>query len=80
VPPVAASIGTAPSAGNPATRWVRIDWAQHLTANAAVVEGTSRPLWQIIGYYFVANKSELFPFDQATLDSYRGILTQNPGY
>lgn len=80
VPPVAASIGTAPSAGSPATRWVRIDWAQHLTANAGVVEGTSRPLWQIIGYYFVPNKSELFPFDQATLDSYQGRLTQNPGY
>ncbi|HZH63434.1 MAG TPA: RagB/SusD family nutrient uptake outer membrane protein [Flavisolibacter sp.] len=80
VPPVASSIGSAPSSGNPATRWVRIDWAQHLTANSSVVDGRSRPLWEIIGYHFIPNKSELFPFDQATLDSYQGRLTQNPGY
>lgn len=81
VPPVANSIGTAPASGAAATRWVRIDWAQHLTANAIDVDGTgNKPLWQAIAYYFVPNKSELFPFDQATLDSYQGRLKQNPGY
>ncbi|MDB5206257.1 MAG: RagB/SusD family nutrient uptake outer membrane protein [Flavisolibacter sp.] len=80
VPP-AATIGTAPASGAPATRWVRIDWAQHLTANVLDVDGTgNKPLWQAIAYYFVPGKSELFPFDQATLDSYQGRLSQNPGY
>lgn len=81
VPPVAASIGSAPSSGNPATRWVRTDWAQNLTANVIDVDGTgNKPLWQAIAYYFTPGKSELFPFDQATIDSYQGRLKQNPNY
>jgi starch-binding outer membrane protein, SusD/RagB family len=30
--------------------------------------------------FFVSGKSELFPFDQATIDSYQGNLVQNPKY
>ncbi len=33
-----------------------------------------------IASFFVAGKSELFPFDQATITSYQGKLKQNPGY
>lgn len=81
VPPVSTSIGSAPTAGNPATRWVRIDWAQNLNSNAIDVDGTgNKPLWQVVGYYFTPGKSELFPYDQSTLDSYQGQLRQNPRY
>ncbi|MBE2229689.1 MAG: RagB/SusD family nutrient uptake outer membrane protein [Chitinophagaceae bacterium] len=68
--------GTTGSSGVPANKWVRIDWARHLTAN--VIDG--RPLWQGLAYYFVPGKSELFPFDQSTIASYQGLLQQNPGY
>ncbi len=61
---------------SPTTGWTRTDWAQHLTAN--VID--SRPLWQGLAYYFTPGKSELFPFDQATISSYQGRLQQNPGY
>ncbi len=73
IPPVAASIGTTQV---PATRWVRIDWAQHLTANA--IDG--KPLWQGLASFFTPGKSELYPYDQATLSAYQGRLSQNPGY
>lgn len=73
VPPIAASIGTTQV---PANRWVRIDWAQHLTAN--VIDG--KQLWEGMASFFVTGKSELFPFDQATLSAYQGRLAQNPGY
>jgi len=72
VPPT----GTTGTTQVPAAKWVRIDWAQHLTAN--VIDG--RPLWQGLAYYFVPGKSELFPFDVATIASYQGQLQQNPGY
>lgn len=72
VPPT----GTTGTSQVPAAKWVRIDWAQHLTAN--VIDG--RPLWQGLAYYFVPGKSELFPFDVATIASYQGQLQQNPGY
>ena len=58
------------------TGWTKADWAQHLTANAI----DSKPLWQGLASFFVAGKSELFPYDQATLASYQGKLQQNPGY
>ncbi len=74
VPPVSSSIGTSQ---NPAAKWVRIDWAQHLTT-ASAIDG--RPLWQGFAYYFTPGKSELLPFDQATIAAYQGKLTQNPGY
>lgn len=77
VPPVAASIASAPASGNPAVKWVRVDWAQHLTNNSAI---DSKPLWQGFASFFTEGKSELFPFDQATLSAYQGRLQQNPGY
>lgn len=68
--------GTTGTTQVPAAKWVRIDWAQHLTSN--VIDG--KPLWQGLASYFVAGKSELFPFDQSTIASYQGLLQQNPGY
>jgi starch-binding outer membrane protein, SusD/RagB family len=62
---------------SPTTGWTRIDWANHLTTASAI---DSKPLWQGMASFFVAGKSELFPYDQATLDSYQGRLKQNPGY
>lgn len=62
---------------SPTTGWTRVDWAQHLTA-ASAIDG--RPLWQGIAFYFATGKTELFPFDQATLSAYQGRLEQNPGY
>src|SRR5688572_966317 len=76
VPPTGTT-GSAPTAGNPATKWVRIDWAQHLTT-ASSIDG--KPLWQGFASFFVAGKSELFPYDAATISSYQGKLKQNPGY
>jgi len=58
------------------TGFFAVAWGQSLTFN--VVDG--KPSWQGVASYFVANKSELFPFDQAMLDSYQGQLEQNPGY
>ncbi|MDQ3844890.1 MAG: RagB/SusD family nutrient uptake outer membrane protein [Bacteroidota bacterium] len=75
VPPEG-TIGSAPTAGTRITRWVRVDWTQHLTAN--LIDGL--PLHQAIARFFTPNKSELYPFDQATMDAYQGRLTQNPNY
>jgi hypothetical protein len=61
---------------NPATGWTRTDWAQQLTT--AQIDG--KQLWEGMASFFVPGKSELFPFDQATLTSYQGKLKQNPGY
>ena len=61
---------------NPATGWTRTDWAQQLTTNQI----DSKQLWQGMASFFVPGKSELFPFDQATITSYQGKLKQNPGY
>lgn len=62
---------------SPTTGWTRVDWAQHLTT-ASAIDG--KPLWQGFASFFTAGKSELLPFDQATIDSYQGKLKQNPGY
>jgi len=62
---------------SPTTGWTRTDWAQHLTT-ASAIDG--RPLWQGLAFYFTPGKSELFPYDQATLASYQGKLQQNPRY
>ncbi len=56
--------------------WTRLDWTQHLTGN--LIDGL--PLDQGIARFFVTGKSELFPFDQATVDAYQGKLKQNAGY
>jgi hypothetical protein len=71
------SPGSGPAAGSPATKWVRVDWAQHLTT-ASSIDG--KPLWQGFASFFVPGKSELFPYDVATIASYQGKLKQNPGY
>lgn len=62
---------------SPTTGWTRVDWAQHLTT-ASSIDG--KPLWQGFASFFVPGKSELYPFDQATIASYQGQLIQNPGY
>ena len=73
VPPTGTTqTATAP----PIAKWLRVNWAQQLTTNQ--IDG--RPLWQGIASFFTPGKSELFPFDQATLSSYQGKLKQNPGY
>ena len=69
--------GTTGTTQIPAAKWVRIDWAQHLTT-ASAIDGV--PLWQGLASFFVPGKSELFPFDVATIASYQGQLKQNPGY
>ena len=61
---------------SPATGWTRTDWAQHLTTN--LIDG--KQLSQGFASFFVTGKSELFPFDQATLSAYQGLLKQNPNY
>jgi starch-binding outer membrane protein, SusD/RagB family len=58
------------------TGWTRLDWGQYLTTN--VIDGVT--LDKAVARLFVTGKSELFPFDQATVDSYQGKLKQNPGY
>ena len=58
------------------TGWTRLDWGQYLTTN--VIDGVT--LDKAVARLFVSGKSELFPFDQATVDSYQGRLKQNPGY
>ena len=61
---------------SPTTGWTRLDWRQHLTAN--VIDGY--PIHQAMARFFTSNKSELFPYDQATMDAYQGKLKQNPNY
>jgi hypothetical protein len=56
--------------------WTRLDWGQHLTTN--VIDGVQLHL--AMARLFAPGKSELFPYDQATVDSYQGKLKQNPGY
>ncbi|HAO46412.1 MAG TPA: RagB/SusD family nutrient uptake outer membrane protein [Chitinophagaceae bacterium] len=62
---------------SPTTGWTRVDWANHLTT-ASSIDG--KPLWQGFASFFVPGKSELYPFDAATISSYQGQLKQNPGY
>ncbi|MEJ8817619.1 RagB/SusD family nutrient uptake outer membrane protein [Lacibacter sp. H407] len=62
---------------SPTTGWTRADWAQHLTTNNAI---DGLPLYQGLARFFTPGKSELFPYDQATLAAYQGILKQNPNY
>ena len=62
---------------NPTTGWTAIAWGKNLTT-ASAIDG--KPLWQAFAALFTPNKSELFPFDQATMDAYQGKLKQNPNY
>ena len=61
---------------SPTTGWTALPWGKVLGTN--VIDGL--PLQTGLARFFVAGKSELFPFDQATLDAYQGKLKQNPGY
>jgi len=61
---------------SPTTGWTRTNWAEHLKSNQ--IDG--KQLWEGMASYFVPGKSELFPFDQATMAAYQGRLQQNPGY
>lgn len=65
---------------SPTTGWTRVDWAQNLTSNTAIVVDVARPLWQAMAFYFVPGKSELYPFHTNVIASYQGQLEQNPGY
>jgi starch-binding outer membrane protein, SusD/RagB family len=76
IPPTG-TVGTAPASGAAAAKWVRIDWANHLTT-ASAIDG--KPLWQGFASFFTPGKSELLPYDQATINAYQGKLKQNPGY
>jgi hypothetical protein len=62
--------------GTPPQGFIAVAWGQSLTSS--VIDG--KPLWQAMAGYFTTGKSELLPFDQATLDAYQGRLEQNPGY
>jgi len=57
--------------------WNVTAWGAYLKVNNVI---DNLPLHQAMARFFVSGKSELFPFDQATLDSYQGRLQQNPGY
>jgi hypothetical protein len=61
---------------SPTTGWTAVPWRTYLVTN--IIDG--KPLRTGMASFFVTGKSELFPFDQATLDSYQGNLNQNPGY
>ena len=61
---------------SPTTGWTRLDWRQHLTTNIIDV----MQLHLAMARFFTPNKSELFPYDQATIDAYQGRLKQNPNY
>ena len=64
------------------TGWQRVNWRQDLirTDNTLNVGSSTVHYIDAIAFFFEPNKSELFPFDQATLDAYRGQLKQNPKY
>jgi starch-binding outer membrane protein, SusD/RagB family len=70
-------LNTAIQTPSPTTGWTKTDWRNHLTS-AAAIDGL--PLYQAFARLFTPNKSELFPFDQGTMDAYQGKLKQNPGY
>jgi hypothetical protein len=53
-----------------------VAWRTYLATN--VID--NKPLSTGMASFFVSGKSELFPFDQATLSAYQGRLMQNPGY
>ena len=61
---------------SPLTGWTAVAWRTYLATN--IID--SKPLSTGMASFFVSGKSELFPFDQATLSAYQGRLAQNPGY
>lgn len=67
-----------PSVTSTPSGYTKAYWRDQLTLTSSYIDGL--PLWKGIAEDFVPGKSELFPFDQATMDSYGGKLTQNPNY
>jgi len=61
---------------SPRTGWTALAWRANLSQN--IID--NKPMSAGVGYLFVSGKSELYPFDQATIDSYQGRLSQNPNY
>lgn len=61
---------------SPRTGWTALAWRVYLSTN--IID--SKPIGAGMAYLFVSGKSELFPFDQATMDAYQGRLSQNPNY
>jgi starch-binding outer membrane protein, SusD/RagB family len=59
-----------------ASGWTALPWRTYLSTN--IID--NKPMRTGMASFFVSGKSELFPFDQATLDAYQGRLTQNPNY
>ena len=70
------SLSTAPAG------WTRLNWREDIsrTNNTYNVGATNVHYIDAIAYFFKDGKSQLFPFDQSTMQSYQGRLTQNPGY
>jgi hypothetical protein len=60
----------------PLSGWTALPWRTYLSTN--IID--SKPMRTGLASFFVTGKSELFPFDQATLDAYQGQLRQNPNY
>jgi starch-binding outer membrane protein, SusD/RagB family len=58
------------------TGWTALVWRGQLSQN--IID--SKPMNTGFAAFFTPNKSELFPFDQATMDAYQGKLKQNPNY
>ena len=64
------------------TGWTRLNWREDIsrTNNTLNVGSTNVHYIDAIAYFFKTGKSELYPFDQSTMQSYQGRLKQNPGY
>lgn len=62
--------------------WNRANWREDIARanNTYNVGATNVHYIDAIAYFFKDGKSQLFPFDQSTMQSYQGRLTQNPGY
>lgn len=70
-----------PNDPTPPSGFKSVNWRNDLLrSNNTINVGSSIHYIDAIAYFFKPNKSELFPFDQATIDSYQGRLSQNPGY
>ncbi|HEX6431150.1 MAG TPA: RagB/SusD family nutrient uptake outer membrane protein [Niastella sp.] len=58
------------------TGWTALPWRTYLSTS--IID--SKPMSTGMASFFITGKSELLPFDQATLDAYQGQLIQNPNY
>jgi starch-binding outer membrane protein, SusD/RagB family len=58
------------------TGWTALVWRGQLSQN--IID--SKPMNTGFAAFYTPNKSELFPYDQATIAAYQGKLKQNPNY